>query len=111
MVPGGSTASSARSIAGLPASAGNSFSASAPAASRLNASAGVKKPGMASRPRDFGGADDGRVGMRRHDQPAAGLGDLADHARACMHRAGADQRLGAEAAREALDAEERVAAS
>lgn len=49
-VPAGNTARSARSTLGLAASAGNSFNASAPAASIANASVGVKQPGMAIRP-------------------------------------------------------------
>ena len=64
----------ARSAAGLAASAGNNFNASAPAANMANASAGVKKPGMASSPCCFAARTIARVRVGGDDDPAASGG-------------------------------------
>ena len=82
---------SPRRAAGFDASAGNSFSASAPAASIAKASVGVAKPGQANMRCRLRLAHDARVGVWGDDQPAAGRLDRL-HLLGRHHRAGADQQ-------------------
>ncbi len=101
-----STARQAFTTCGGIPSAGNSFSASAPAARAAKASVGVATP-ECRRGARLGGADDLKVGMRHDDEPAAGLLHRF-HIGGGEHGAGADQRPVAEGLGQRADGDERL---
>ena len=85
----GNTARQALTICAGMASAGNSFSASAPPASALKPSLGVATPGMQTSFSALASSITSGIEMRHDDQLAAGIADVDDVFRR-HHRAGAD---------------------
>jgi hypothetical protein len=103
----GNTARHALSVAGPSVSAGNSLSAAAPARSAAKPFARGRHAGEAGQAGARGGRDHRRVGVRAHDQPAAGVGEAA-HVDRVEDGAGADHDLVAELPRHQRDAGERL---